>query len=90
MRWFALKTALVLMFVTGTAAAAGPSDDEIRQTLIEESIAAYPGNCPCPYSTDSAGRRCGKRSAYLKSGGGRRPLCYAGDVTDEMVKKHKR
>jgi hypothetical protein len=25
------------------------SDAQIRQILIDESIAAYSGNCPCPY-----------------------------------------
>src|SRR5690242_3693505 len=58
----------------------GPSDAQIRQILIEESIAAYPGNCLCPYSTASNGSRCGRRSAYSREGG-EAPLCYAKDVT---------
>lgn len=60
------------------------TDAQIRQILIDESIAAYPGNCPCPYSTMSNGRKCGRRSAYSKPGG-ESPLCYPKDVTDEMV-----
>jgi hypothetical protein len=26
------------------------SDAQVKKALIEESIAAYHGNCPCPYS----------------------------------------
>ncbi|MEO0409166.1 MAG: hypothetical protein AAF289_17625 [Cyanobacteria bacterium P01_A01_bin.135] len=33
------------------------------------------GSCDCPYDTDSAGRRCGKRSAYSRPGGAS-PVCY--------------
>ncbi|MCG8436428.1 MAG: hypothetical protein MJA83_20615 [Gammaproteobacteria bacterium] len=65
------------------------SDDQIRDILIKQSIAAYPGNCPCPYNTDRAGRRCGKRSAWHKVGG-YEPLCYKTDVTDEMVNEFRR
>lgn len=60
------------------------SDAEIRQLLIDASIAKYPGNCPCPYNLDRAGRRCGARSAHSKQGG-YAPLCYPEDVTSEMI-----
>lgn len=33
------------------------------------------GSCDCPYDTDSAGRRCGGRSAYSRPGGAS-PVCY--------------
>ncbi|MEA5419704.1 hypothetical protein VB712_10765 [Spirulina sp. CCNP1310] len=33
------------------------------------------GNCECPYDRDSAGRNCGRRSAYYKTDGGS-PVCY--------------
>lgn len=49
------------------------------QSAIRASIAAYPGNCPCPYSYDRAGRRCGGRSAWSRRGG-YAPLCYPSDV----------
>jgi len=65
-------------------AIAEASDDEIRDLMISRSIAAYPGNCPCPYNSDRAGRRCGGRSAYSRPGG-YSPLCYRRDITDEMV-----
>jgi len=58
---------------------ASAQSDAALQRAIQQSIAAYPGNCPCPYSTDRAGRRCGARSAYNRPGG-RAPLCYPTDV----------
>jgi len=65
-----------------------PSDAQIKQLLIDESIAAYSGNCPCPYNTDRRGRSCGRRSAYSREGG-EAPLCYAKDVSAEMVKAYR-
>jgi hypothetical protein len=64
------------------------SDAQIKKILIEESIAAYSGNCPCPYSTMRNGRSCGRRSAYSREGG-ESPLCYAKDVTAEMVQAYR-
>ncbi len=52
------------------------------EQMINESIANYPGKCPCPYSIMSNGKKCGKRSAYSKPGG-YEPLCYISDITDE-------
>jgi SH3-like domain-containing protein len=59
----------------------------IVQALIRESLASYPGNCPCPYNTDRAGRSCGRRSGWSK-GGGYSPLCYPTDVTDGMINEY--
>jgi SH3-like domain-containing protein len=56
--------------------------------IIEESIASYLGSCPCPYNTDRGGRRCGKRSAYSRPGG-YDPICFAGDVTPDMIEAMK-
>lgn len=56
------------------------SPDEI----IKESIANYPGKCPCPYSLMSNGRKCGKKSAYNKPGG-YEPICYVNDIRVESV-----
>lgn len=61
---------------------------KIRQILIDESIAAYSGNCPCPYNTARNGSRCGRRSAYSRAGGAE-VLCYAKDVSDEMVEQYR-
>ena len=64
------------------------TDAEIRQILVRQSIAGYSGSCPCPYNTDRAGRRCGRRSAYSKPGGAS-PLCYPGDVSDRAVETYR-
>jgi hypothetical protein len=64
------------------------SDAQIKQFLIDESIAAYSGNCPCPYNTARNGSRCGRRSAYSREGG-EAPLCYPKDVSAEMVKQYR-
>src|ERR1700722_4099369 len=65
------------------------SDDEIKREIIKESIANYPGNCPCPYNADRAGRRCGGRSAYSRPGGAS-PICYPADVTAKMVADYRK
>ena len=49
----------------------------------------YSGNCPCPYFTDRAGRRCGGRSAWSRVGGAS-PLCYENDISDQMVQLSRR
>ena len=64
------------------------TDAQIKRILINQSLAAYSGNCPCPYNTDRAGRSCGKRSAYSRPGGAS-PLCYASDVSEEMVEDYR-
>ena len=63
-------------------------DLEIVRILIRMSLASYPGNCPCPYNSDRAGRSCGARSAYSKPGG-RSPLCYEHDSTPEMIQQFR-
>ena len=62
---------------------------EIRQVIIDESVASYPGRCPCPYFVDGAGRSCGARSAYSRAGG-YGPLCYPQDVSDAQVRAYQR
>jgi hypothetical protein len=64
------------------------TDAEIIKEIIAVSIAAYPGNCPCPYNLASNGSQCGKRSAYSKPGG-YSPICYESDVTPAMVESYK-
>jgi len=71
-------------------AANDKTDAEIIQILIKESIANYSGPCPCPcpYNIMSNGRRCGKFSAHTKPGGAT-PLCYAEDVTPQMIQRYR-
>lgn len=71
-----------------THAPVATSDDEIKKALIRESISRYSGSCPCPYSTDRGGRRCGGRSAYSRPGGAS-PLCYASDVSESAVAAYR-
>jgi hypothetical protein len=86
LRAFALAC---LFLLPAFPSAADLPDSEIRALLIRQSIAVYPGNCPCPYNLDRAGRRCGARSAYSKPGG-RSPLCYPQDVTEEMIERFRK
>lgn len=67
----------------------GQSDDEIRDLIIRNSIARYPGPCACPFDRASNGSRCGKRSAYSKPGG-YSPLCYRADIPERMVEEFRR
>jgi hypothetical protein len=63
-------------------------DQQIIQNIINESIANYSGNCPCPYNRASNGSSCGRRSAYSRPGG-YAPVCYAQDVTPAMISSYK-
>lgn len=66
------------------APAAAQSDAQIKQQIIRQSIAAYPGPCPCPYSVMRNGRSCGGRSAYSRPGG-YAPICYPADISQADV-----
>lgn len=60
------------------------SDDQIRQLIIEDSIASYPGVCACPFNSARNGSSCGRRSAWSKQGG-YAPVCYKKEISKEMV-----
>jgi hypothetical protein len=60
---------------------------QVKRWMVQESIANYPGNCPCPYSTDARGRKCGAKSAWSKPGGGS-PICFESEVTEGMVREY--
>ena len=64
------------------------TDAAIVQLLIDNSIASYSGNCPCPYNAARNGSRCGKRSAYNRPGGAA-PLCFKEDVSKAMVQAYR-
>jgi hypothetical protein len=90
MRAFAI--ALSLLVAAPALALHPPSDDQVRQSIVQESVAAYLATgqpCPCPYSSDRAGHSCGGRSAYSRPGGVQ-PMCYPADVPDGMVKDWRR
>ena len=88
MRRLQLLITVLFLWLPWAATIAEPSEEEIRQILIQRSIASYPGNCPCPYNVDRAGRRCGQRSAYSKRGG-HAPLCFSQDITAEMLRDYR-
>lgn len=80
--------ALGLLLAASGALAAPLTDTQVRQAIIRESIARYPGSCPCPYSVMRNGRRCGGRSAYSKPGG-YAPKCFPDDVTAQDVAEYR-
>lgn len=80
--------ALIAVQPLAASARATLSDEEIKQQIIRNSIASYPGRCPCPYNTMRNGNSCGGRSAYSKPGR-RSPICYQTDVTPQMMQRYK-
>lgn len=87
MKYLLASLAFAAATITAQPAAA-QSEAAIKQKIIKESIASYPGNCPCPYNTDRAGRSCGKRSAYSRPGG-HAPMCYPSDVSKADVQSYR-
>ena len=71
-----------------TRASPALSEAEIRKRLIADSIASYPGPCACPYQSAHNGSSCGRRAAYVRPGG-YAPLCFAKDITPEMVADYR-
>jgi hypothetical protein len=64
------------------------SDAQVRQAIIRESIASYPGPCACPYNSARNGSSCGRRSAYSRPGG-YAPLCYPRDISKAAVEAYR-
>jgi len=86
-----LLSLLALPFAASSAPAekrAQASEQQIKRQIIEESIASYPGRCPCPYNVTRNGSACGGRSAWSRQGG-YAPICYEREVTKEMVKERQ-
>ena len=79
---------LLLFFIPLVSFSDTGQNQQIIQNIINESIANYSGNCPCPYNRASNGSSCGRRSAYSKVGG-YAPVCYARDVTPAMISTYK-
>jgi hypothetical protein len=87
-RLLGVFAAIAAMVVVQAVQADSLSDAQIRKMMIHKSIAAYPGSCPCPYNLASNGSECGGRSAWSRAGG-YAPLCYASDISDEMVRQYR-
>jgi hypothetical protein len=77
------------LMLAGAALAAEMTDDAVRERIVRDSVASYSGSCACPENTDSAGRRCGQRSAHSKPGGAK-PICYTHEVSDEQVREFRK
>ena len=88
MKPMAIFAALAVALSPHVAAATRLSDAEVKQRIINESLASYPGHCPCPYNSDRAGRSCGGRSAWSRPGG-YAPKCYPADVTRAEVEDYR-
>jgi len=96
--------ALGLLFYHPSGFSSPPvlSDEQVRHLLITESIATFPGACPCPYSIElkKSSSFCGKKCKTRPCGGKSAwswtppgfvgPLCYGTDVSDEMVQQFLR
>lgn len=86
---YAAIAAAMAFVCMAPAPAAAQSDSQLRQRIVRQSVAAYPGNCPCPYSIARNGSHCGGRSAYNRRGG-HAPLCYPSDVSSADIARHRR
>lgn len=75
---------MLALLSVAVAFAAPMTDAQVKKAVIQESLASYPGPCPCPYNVMRNGRQCGDRSAYSKPGG-YSPICYESDVTSAMI-----
>src|SRR5688500_12825828 len=78
------RVACALLALWAASAVAQSTSAEIKQAIIRDSIAAYPRDCPCPYSVRN-GSECRLKSAYSRSGG-RAVQCFPSDVSEEMIK----
>src|SRR4051794_15707135 len=89
------SVAIAAVLVLSSGANAQPSqlsDAQVREQLVQESIAAYQATghpCACPDDLARNGFCCGGRSAYSRPGGAT-PLCYPNDVSDEIVRQWRR
>ncbi len=85
--------AAFIILSAGPAFAREPlSDAQVRQAIIQDSIAQYQRTghpCACPYNPARNGSRCGGRSAYSRPGGAS-PLCFDRDVNEGMVADWRR
>lgn len=87
MNRFRLALAIACLSCAISAQGQGPatlSVAQVKQKIIAESIAAYPGRCPCPYNAARNGSACGGRSAWSRQGG-YAPLCFEREISAAMV-----
>lgn len=83
-----IKLILLLTVLILPEKSLAKSDQDIIQEQIDKSIAAYPGDCPCPYSKDKNGKLCGENSGYSKPKD-YQPFCYAEDLSDFSIDAYR-
>jgi hypothetical protein len=75
--------------ITDTVPAREPlTDYAIKDLIVQDSVDAYPGMCPCPYSKHPDGATCVGRSAIEKPDG-LTPMCYPTDVAPYMIEGYR-
>lgn len=83
-----LTLGILIALIAFSATARSPlTDDQVRQQIIQQSVAAYHATghpCACPYDSARNGSSCGGRSAYSRPGGAA-PVCYPADITAGAV-----
>lgn len=77
----------LLPAIIKSATATTASNAAIREDIMRQSLAAYPGPCPCPYSVLRSGHRC-DYNAYEEPGG-YEPICYVSDVNWLMLIRYR-
>ena len=90
-----IRTLAVLLVLVAAPALAREylSDADIQQQILADAAASYvlDGHvCACPYHLTRNGTSCGRRSPYRRVVGGWGPVCYASDVTPEMITEWRR
>ena len=79
---------LALTSFSALAETRAVGEADIWSMIIRDSIVSYARSCPCPYSADRSGRRCGDRSAYTRFGT-RSLMCYPQDIPDEANARYR-
>ena len=84
-----LNTIAILggLLLAGPALAGDMTDGQVRERIVEESVAAHAGSCACPDEFDAISRACA-RSAQGKSGG-EKVVCYPHEISDQQVREYR-
>ncbi len=88
-RCVAALVLLQMAFAADDAIARRWDEDDVRRRIVEDSIARYGGDCPCPYSYAWNGKQCANDSAYMKRTADA-PYCYSQDVPPSEVYRYRR
>ena len=56
--------AILLVLLATLPVTAAVSDEQARAATLQQSLASYPGPCPCPYNRMRNGRACGNVSVW--------------------------